>query len=67
MLPGIRYDRIAESWDATASTSRIPDRIVPALERAFAAGRPALVNMVSDKRIGHPTLGGNLLGSTASA
>ena len=33
--------------------------------KAFvASGKPALVNVVGDKRIGHPTLGGNLLGST---
>jgi hypothetical protein len=28
------------------------------------SGKPALINVVGDKRIGHPTLGGNLLGST---
>jgi acetolactate synthase-1/2/3 large subunit len=41
-----------------------PDDIVPALERAFASGRASLVDVVGDKRIGHPRLGGNLLGST---
>ena len=38
--------------------------MVPALRRALASGKPALINVVGDKRIGHPTLGGNLLGST---
>ena len=37
---------------------------MPALERALGAGKTALVNVVGDSRIGHPTLGGNLLGST---
>jgi thiamine pyrophosphate-dependent acetolactate synthase large subunit-like protein len=41
-----------------------PDEIIPALERALKSGKTALVNVFGDKRIGHPTLGGNLLGST---
>jgi thiamine pyrophosphate-dependent acetolactate synthase large subunit-like protein len=41
-----------------------PDEIAPALERAFASGKASLVNVIGDKRIGHPGLGGNLLGST---
>jgi thiamine pyrophosphate-dependent acetolactate synthase large subunit-like protein len=40
------------------------DELIPALKRAFASGKPAVINVVGDKRIGHPTLGGNLLGST---
>ena len=43
-----------------------PEEFRPALERALASGKPALINVVGDKRIGHPTLGGNLLGSTRS-
>jgi len=38
--------------------------IIPALERALKSGKTAVVNVFGDKRIGHPTLGGNLLGST---
>lgn len=66
MLPGIRYDRIAEELGCHGEHVEQPDEIVPALERALSAGKPALVNVVGDKRVGHPTLGGNLLGSTAS-
>jgi acetolactate synthase-1/2/3 large subunit len=66
MLPGIRYDRIAEELGCHGEHVEDPDMIRPALERAFAAGKPAVVNIVGDKRIGHPTLGGNLLGSTGS-
>ena len=40
-------------------------QIAPALERAFASGRASLVNVIGDKRVGHPGLGGNLLGSTS--
>jgi acetolactate synthase-1/2/3 large subunit len=41
-----------------------PDEIAPALARAFASGKASLVNVIGDKRVGHPGLGGNLLGST---
>jgi acetolactate synthase-1/2/3 large subunit len=44
-----------------------PDEIIPALERAFKSGKPAMVNVIGDKTVGHPTLGGNLLGSTGSS
>ena len=43
---------------------RTNEQIKPALERAFKSGKPALINVIGDKRIGNATLGGNLLGST---
>lgn len=64
MLPGIRYDRIFQELGCHGEHVEQPDEIVPALKRAFASGKPAVINVVGDKRIGHPTLGGNLLGST---
>ncbi len=64
MIPGIRYDRIFQELGCHGEHVEKPDEIVPALERAFASGKPAVINVVGDKRIGHPTLGGNLLGST---
>jgi acetolactate synthase-1/2/3 large subunit len=64
MLPNIRYDRIASELGCHGEYVERPDELVPALERAFHAGKPALVNVIGDKRIGHPSLGGNLLGST---
>jgi acetolactate synthase-1/2/3 large subunit len=66
MLPDIRYDRIAEELGCHAERVEEPDQLLPALERALSAGRPALVDVIADKRIGHPTLGGNLLGSTVA-
>jgi len=41
-----------------------PEEFRPALERALRAGKTALVNVVGDRAVGHPSLGGNLLGST---
>ena len=64
MLPGIRYDKIFAELGCHTEHVEAPDEIVPALRRALDSGKPALVNVVGDKRIGHPTLGGNLLGST---
>jgi acetolactate synthase-1/2/3 large subunit len=66
MIPGIRYDRIAEELGCHGEFVEDPDDLRPALERALASGRPSVVNVIGNKAIGHPTLGGNLLGSTAS-
>ncbi|MFW6125190.1 MAG: thiamine pyrophosphate-dependent enzyme, partial [Pirellulales bacterium] len=64
MTPGIRYDRICEELGCHGEHVEKPEQLVPALERAFSSGKPAVVNIVGDKSIGHPSLGGNLLGST---
>ncbi|HTM56539.1 MAG TPA: thiamine pyrophosphate-binding protein [Pirellulales bacterium] len=64
MIPGIRYDRIFKELGCHGEHVEQPDEIIPALRRAFESGKPAVINVVGDKRIGHPTLGGNLLGST---
>jgi acetolactate synthase I/II/III large subunit len=66
MLPQIRYDRAFAEMGCHGEYVETPDQIVPALERAFASGKPAMVNVIGDKTIGHPSLGGNLLGSTGS-
>jgi acetolactate synthase-1/2/3 large subunit len=67
MLQGIRYDKIAAEMGCHGEHVEAPDDLLPALERAMKAGKPALVNIVGDKTVGHPTLGGNLLGSTGKA
>lgn len=64
MVPDIRYDRVFEPMGVHTEHVAEPDEIIPALERALGSGKPALVNVVGDKRYGHPSLGGNLLGST---
>jgi acetolactate synthase-1/2/3 large subunit len=64
MLPELRYDRMFEAIGCHAEHVTRPDEIRPALERALAAGRPSVVNVIGDPRVGHARLGGNLLGST---
>ena len=64
MIAGIRYDKIFKELGCHGEHVEKADEIVPALRRALDSGKPAVINVVGDKRIGHPTLGGNLLGST---
>jgi acetolactate synthase-1/2/3 large subunit len=64
MIPDIRYDKVFEPMGVYTEHVEQPDEIVPALERALKSGKTSLINVVGDKRFGHPTLGGNLLGST---
>jgi acetolactate synthase-1/2/3 large subunit len=64
MLEGIRYDQMFAVMGCHAEHVAAPEQLRPALERACQAGKAALVNVVGDKSIGHPRLGGNLLGST---
>ncbi len=66
ILDKVRYDRIFAEMGCHGEHAESPDEIIPALERALKSGKPAVVNVIGDKRIGHPTLGGNLLGSTGS-
>jgi acetolactate synthase-1/2/3 large subunit len=65
MLPELRYDRMFEAIGCHAEHVVEPDEIRPALERALASGKPSVVNVIGDPRIGHARLGGNLLGSTS--
>jgi acetolactate synthase-1/2/3 large subunit len=64
MLPNIRYDRIFAELGCHGEYVENPDDLTPAVQRALSSGKPALINVIGDKRIGHPSLGGNLLGST---
>ncbi|HZP43296.1 MAG TPA: thiamine pyrophosphate-binding protein [Candidatus Binatia bacterium] len=64
MLPDLRYDRMFEAIGCHGEHVTRPDQIGPALERAFRAGKPSVVNVLGDRRVGHARLGGNLLGST---
>jgi acetolactate synthase-1/2/3 large subunit len=64
MLPNLRYDKMAELMDCHGEHVTRPDEIRPALERALRSGKTALVNVIGDREVGHPSLGGNLLGST---
>lgn len=42
------YDKMAEALGAYGQRVERPEEIRPALERAFASGRPALVNVITD-------------------
>ena len=64
MIQDIRYDKVFEPMGVYTEHVETPDQIAPALERALSSGKTSLINVVSDKRYGHPSLGGNLLGST---
>lgn len=67
MLPDIRYDRIFAEMGCHGEFVEKPDELIPALDRALSSGKPSVVNVIGDPSIGHPSLGGNLLGSTAQA
>lgn len=45
-----RYDKIVEAMGGHGEHVENPDEVLPALERAFASGKPACVNVVLDKR-----------------
>ncbi|HWE12756.1 MAG TPA: acetolactate synthase [Solirubrobacteraceae bacterium] len=54
LRPGTRYDEIAAALGCHAELVSTPDELRPALERAFAAGRPALVNVLTDPGVAYP-------------
>jgi acetolactate synthase-1/2/3 large subunit len=54
LRPGTRYDRVVEGLGGHGELVRRPEELRPALERAFAAGRPALVNVLCDPAVAYP-------------
>ena len=64
MIKDIRYDKVFEPMGVYTEHVEQPDEIIPALERALSSGKTSLINVFGDKSVGHPSLGGNLLGST---
>ena len=53
-LAETRYDRVVEALGGHGEFCQRPEEIRPALERAFASGRPALVNVMIRKDEGSP-------------
>jgi acetolactate synthase I/II/III large subunit len=51
LAPGIRYDRMVEAFGGYGELVERPEQIRPALERAFASGKPACVNVITDPDI----------------
>jgi acetolactate synthase I/II/III large subunit len=54
LRPATRYDQIAEALGCHAELVERPEDLRPALERAFAAGKPALVNVLTDPEVVYP-------------
>jgi acetolactate synthase-1/2/3 large subunit len=48
LAPGTRYDKIAEAFGGYGELVEDPNEIVPALNRAFASGKPAIINVLVD-------------------
>lgn len=54
LQPGLRYDEIVTTLGGAGETVSDPAQIGPALDRAFAAGVPYLVNVLTDPEIMYP-------------
>jgi acetolactate synthase-1/2/3 large subunit len=54
LQPGTRYDEVVAALGGAGETVRDPEQIGPALDRAFAAGVPYLVNILTDPEIAYP-------------
>jgi acetolactate synthase-1/2/3 large subunit len=54
LRPGTRYDQVVQTLGGHGELVERPADLRPALERAFSAGRPALVNVLTDPTIAYP-------------
>jgi thiamine pyrophosphate-dependent acetolactate synthase large subunit-like protein len=54
LRPETRYDEVVEALGCHGELVRRPQDVVPALERALAAGAPALVNVLTDPAVVYP-------------
>jgi acetolactate synthase-1/2/3 large subunit len=54
LQPGCRYDEVVRALGGAGELVTTPDGIAPALGRAFAAGVPYLVNVVTDPESVYP-------------
>jgi acetolactate synthase-1/2/3 large subunit len=54
LQPETRYEQLVESLGCDGILIREPGELKPALERAFASGRPTLVNVLTDPDIAYP-------------
>jgi acetolactate synthase-1/2/3 large subunit len=54
LRPGTRYDSVVEALGGHGELVQYPGELRGALERAFAAGRPALVNVLTDPTVAYP-------------
>jgi acetolactate synthase-1/2/3 large subunit len=49
-----RYDKVVEALGGHGELVDKPGDLRPALERAFSAGKPALVNVLTDREVAYP-------------
>jgi acetolactate synthase I/II/III large subunit len=54
LRPETRYDEVVEALGGHGELVRRPEELLPALERSFACGKPALVNVLTDPAIAYP-------------
>jgi thiamine pyrophosphate-dependent acetolactate synthase large subunit-like protein len=54
LRPGTRYDLVAQALGCEGELVERPEQLRGALERALAAGRPALVNVLTDPTVAYP-------------
>ncbi len=54
LRPGTRYDQMVQALGGHGELVERPQDVVPALERAFSAGKPALVNVLTDPTVAYP-------------
>ncbi len=54
LRPATRYDQVVAALGGHGELVERPDELRPALERAFAAGVPALVNVLTDPDVVYP-------------
>jgi acetolactate synthase-1/2/3 large subunit len=54
LQPGCRYDEVVSALGGHGELVQRPDELRPALERAFASGKPALVNVLTDPTVVYP-------------
>jgi acetolactate synthase-1/2/3 large subunit len=54
LRPATRYDQVVEALGCHGELVERPDQLRPALERALEAGRPALVNVLTDPEVAYP-------------
>jgi len=54
LQPGCRYDDVVRALGGAGETVTRPDGIAPALRRAFDAGVPYLVNVLTDPAVAYP-------------
>jgi acetolactate synthase I/II/III large subunit len=54
LRPNTRYDQVAEALGCHGELVSTPSELRPALDRALASGRPALVNVLTDPTVAYP-------------